>query len=314
MEASGNKGFRHASVLLSESIDALQIKPEGVYVDCTFGRGGHSAEILGQLNDAGRLLAIDKDMSALESEQCQQLLNDNRFQIEHGSFANLEEYLERRNWMGQVDGILMDLGVSSPQLDNANRGFSFIHDGPLDLRMDQTQHVSAKDWLAQVSENEFRTVLRDLGEERFAGRIAKAIVAKRVETPIESTKQLANLIEDVVTARERNKHPATRTFLALRLKINDELDDLQRCLPQTVNALSKGGRLAVISFHSLEDRIVKRFIRDQSRPGNRDLMGRKTDYAIPGLKKVGKIIRADSSEIDANRRSRSAVLRVAEKL
>ncbi|MCH9698901.1 MAG: 16S rRNA (cytosine(1402)-N(4))-methyltransferase RsmH [Gammaproteobacteria bacterium] len=314
MEASGNKDFRHASVLLSESVNALQIRPEGVYVDCTFGRGGHSAAILEQLNDAGRLLAIDKDVSALESAQCQQLLDDNRFQIEHGSFANLKNYIEKRQWMGGVDGILMDLGVSSPQLDNANRGFSFIQDGPLDLRMDQTQHLSAKDWLAKVSEDELKIVLRELGEERFAGRIAKAIIARRVQSPIETTLQLSSLIEDVAPVRERNKHPATRTFLALRLKINGELDDLQSCLPQAVNALSNGGRLVVISFHSLEDRIVKRFIRDQSRPGDCDLMGRKTDDTAPGLKKVGKIIKASRTEINVNRRSRSAVLRVAEKL
>jgi len=303
----------HAPVLLSESIDALAIRPGGIYVDCTFGRGGHSKAILERMGNTGKLLAIDKDTAALASDHCAQLLKDPRFEIEHGSFAKLERFIRQRDWIGQVDGILMDLGVSSPQLDEARRGFSFMRDGPLDLRMDQTQGVSAADWLAQVSESELKTVLRELGEERFAGRIAHAIISTRASQPIITTLQLANLVEQAVPRRERNKHPATRTFLAIRLVINQELDELQQCLPQIVEALRTGGRMAIISFHSLEDRIVKRFIRDQSKPGSRGLMGCEAVTNPPMLRKTGRIIRASATEIAGNPRSRSAVLRIAER-
>ncbi|HFD11435.1 MAG TPA: 16S rRNA (cytosine(1402)-N(4))-methyltransferase RsmH [Crenotrichaceae bacterium] len=303
----------HAPVLLSESIDALAIKPDGIYVDCTFGRGGHSSEILKQLGECGKLLAIDKDEAALASDNCKQLLGDSRFEIEHGSFAKLGIYLKHRDWLGKVDGILMDLGVSSPQLDEAQRGFSFIHDGPLDLRMNQAHGESAAEWLAHVSESELKTVLRDLGEERFSGRIAHAIISNRTATPIVSTLQLASLVEQAVPRRERNKHPATRTFLAIRLQVNQELDELKQCLPQVVEALKTGGRMAVISFHSLEDRIVKRFIRDQSQPGDTGLMGCEPITNPPRLKKSGKIFRASASELKANPRSRSAILRIAER-
>jgi 16S rRNA (cytosine1402-N4)-methyltransferase len=303
----------HAPVLLAESINALAVRSDGFYIDCTFGRGGHSKEILNRLGQNGKLLAIDKDEAALASDNCRQLLKDSRFDIEHGSYAELNCFIKQRDWIGQVDGVLMDLGVSSPQLDDAQRGFSFMHDGPLDLRMDQTQGISAAQWLAQVSESELKKVLRELGEERFAGRIAHAIVASRLDDPIISTLQLAKLVEQAVPRRERNKHPATRTFLAIRLLVNRELDELQQCLPQAIEALKTGGRMAVISFHSLEDRIVKRFIRDQSSPGDTGLMGCEPISNPPRLKKTGKIIRASVAELKVNPRSRSAILRVAER-
>jgi 16S rRNA (cytosine1402-N4)-methyltransferase len=303
----------HTPVLLLESINALAIRSDGIYIDCTFGRGGHSQEILKHLGDGGKLLAIDKDEAALVSDGCQQLLTDSRFEIEHGSYAQLSRFIEQRGWVGRVDGVLMDLGVSSPQLDDAQRGFSFMHDGPLDLRMDQTQGMSAAQWLVQVSESDLKSVLRELGEERFAGRIAQAIVSSRTSTPIDSTLQLARLVEKAVPRRERNKHPATRTFLAIRLLVNRELDELQQCLPQVVEGLKTGGRMAVISFHSLEDRIVKRFIRDQSHPGDTGLMGCEPISNPPRLKKAGKMIRASAAELESNVRARSAILRVAER-
>lgn len=303
----------HAPVLLSESIDALVVRSDGIYIDCTFGRGGHSREILNRIGDAGKLLAIDKDEAALASDNCKQLLKDSRFDVEHGSYADLSRFIKQRDWIGQVDGVLMDLGVSSPQLDDAARGFSFMRDGPLDLRMDQTQGISAAQWLAQVSESELKKVLQDLGEERFSGRIASTIVSTRLEAPIISTLQLARLVEQAVPRRERNKHPATRTFLAIRLLVNHELDELQQCLPQIIPALKTGGRMSIISFHSLEDRIVKRFIRDQSRPGDSGLMGHEPISNPPRLKKTGGIVRASAAELKANPRSRSAILRVAER-
>ncbi len=307
------KPSHHAPVLLSESINGLNIKQDGIYVDCTFGRGGHSREILKHIGDSGKLLAIDKDEAALASENCKQLLKDTRFEIEHGSFTELGHYIQQRAWTGQVDGILMDLGVSSPQLDDAERGFSFMHDGPLDLRMDRTQGMSAAQWLAQVSESDLKAVLRELGEERFSGRIAHAIISQRVDAPIVSTLQLADLVSQAVPRHERNKHPATRTFLAIRLLVNRELDELQDSLPQLIEALTVGGRMAVISFHSLEDRIVKRFIRDQSKPGDSGLMGCEPITNLPKLKKTGKIFRASAQELSANPRSRSAILRIAER-
>lgn len=303
----------HAPVLLSESIDALVVRSDGIYIDCTFGRGGHSREILNRIGDTGKLLAIDKDEAALASDNCKQLLKDPRFDVEHGSYADLSRFVKQRDWVGHVDGVLMDLGVSSPQLDDAARGFSFMRDGPLDLRMDQTQGMSAAQWLAQVSESELKKVLQDLGEERFSGRIASSIVATRLDAPIISTLQLARLVEQAVPRRERNKHPATRTFLAIRLLVNHELDELQQCLPQIIPALKTGGRMAIISFHSLEDRIVKRFIRDQSRPGDSGLMGHEPISNPPRLKKAGGIVRASTAELKANPRSRSAILRVAER-
>ena len=293
---------------------ALAIRKDGVYVDGTFGRGGHAAAILAQLGPEGRLLAMDKDPEAVQSARMQ-FGDDPRFEIEQGAFTMLSQLLAQRQLQGRVNGLLLDLGVSSPQLDDPARGFSFSSDGPLDMRMDPDSGVSAAQWLQQAGENEIRDVLRTLGEERFAGRIARAIVATRSEKPLQTTRQLAELIAAAVPSREKNKHPATRSFLAIRIFINRELDDVRAVLEQVPDALAPGGRLAVISFHSLEDRIVKRFIRDEYRgeqaPPEFPLAG--MDYQ-PRIRPVGKAIRSGQAEIDSNPRARSAVLRVAERL
>ncbi len=308
-------GFSHRPVLLDECLDALNIKPEGVYVDATFGRGGHAQAILAQLGPDGRLLGLDKDPQAVATAR-QKFANDGRFSIYHGSFAELAQVVEADGLFGQVDGVLMDLGVSSPQLDDASRGFSFMRDGPLDMRMDNTHGVSASNWLAQAKEAEIARVLKEYGEERFAKRIARAIVAARQEAPIETTGQLAAIIKGVMPKqREQDKHPATRSFQGIRIFINQELDDLSACLSRVVEVLTCGGRLAVISFHSLEDRIVKRFMRDQARGDDfpPDLPV-TVDQLNPRMRLVGKAIRASDEELDSNPRSRSAVLRVAEKV
>ena len=254
-------GELHKPVLLDEAIEGLIRQTDGVYIDGTFGRGGHSGSILQVLSPQGRLLAIDKDMDAVNSPQAQALLKDERFELAHSSFAQMEQLAQERHWDGAVDGILLDLGVSSPQLDVAERGFSFMKDGPLDMRMDSTQGESAAQWLSHVEEGELVKVLRVYGEEKFARKIAAEIVLQRKETAIETTAQLAALIANVVKRREPGKHPATRSFQAIRIKINKELDDLEQALASSLSMLKQGGRLAVISFHSLEDRIVKRFIR-----------------------------------------------------
>ncbi|MBV1912049.1 MAG: 16S rRNA (cytosine(1402)-N(4))-methyltransferase RsmH [Cycloclasticus sp.] len=305
----------HKPVLLNEAIDGLIRQTDGVYIDGTFGRGGHSGSILQVLSPQGKLLAIDKDMDALNSSQAQQLLTDERFELAHSSFACMNELAADRQWYGKVDGILLDLGVSSPQLDVAERGFSFMNDGPLDMRMDVTQGESAAQWLSRVEEGELLKVLRVYGEEKFARRIAAEIVIQRQEKAIETTAQLAKLIENIVTRREPGKHPATRSFQAIRIKVNKELDDLEEALANSVGTLKPGGRLAVISFHSLEDRIVKRFMREQSRgevvPRNLPM---PLDAKKPLLKTIGKAIKASVDEVASNVRSRSAVLRIAEKL
>ncbi len=306
--------YTHQPVLLKEVLAALAIREDGVYVDGTFGRGGHAAAILERLGPEGRLLAMDKDPEAVRSAQ-QQFGSDPRFEIEQGAFTMLSQLLARRQLQGCVNGLLLDLGVSSPQLDDPARGFSFYTDGPLDMRMDPHSGSSAAQWLAQADEQEIREVLRTLGEERFAGRIARAIVSARSEAPLETTRQLAELIAAAVPTREKGKHPATRSFLAIRIFINRELDDVRAVLEQVPDALAPGGRLAVISFHSLEDRIVKRFIRDEYRgeqaPPEFPLAG--MDYR-PRLRPVGKAIRAGEAETGRNPRARSAVLRVAERL
>jgi 16S rRNA (cytosine1402-N4)-methyltransferase len=308
------QAYTHQPVLLDEVLAALAIRGDGVYVDGTFGRGGHAAAILAQLGPEGRLLAIDKDPEAVQSARIQ-FGNDPRFEIEQGAFTMLSQLLAQRQLQGRVNGLLLDLGVSSPQLDDPVRGFSFSSDGPLDMRMDPESGISAAQWLQQASEREIREVLRTLGEERFAGRIARAIVSTRSEAPLQTTRQLAELIAAAAPSREKNKHPATRSFLAIRIFINRELDDVRAVLEQVPDALAPGGRLAVISFHSLEDRIVKRFIRDEYRgeqaPPEFPLAG--MDYQ-PRIRPVGKAIRAGKTEIDANPRARSAVLRVAERL
>jgi len=308
-------GGLHKPVLLDEAVEGLIRQIDGVYIDGTFGRGGHSGAILRVLSPQGKLLAIDKDMDAVNSSQAKKLLTDKRFELAHGSFADMDQLANERQWRGKVDGILLDLGVSSPQLDVAERGFSFMKDGPLDMRMDTTQGESAAQWLSHVEENELIGVLREYGEEKFARRIAAEIVLQRQEKPIETTAQLASLIANVVTRREPGKHPATRSFQAIRIKINKELDDLDQALLNSIDILKPGGRLAVISFHSLEDRRVKRFIREKSRG---DVVPRHlplpVDAKKPVLKPVGKALKANANEVAGNVRSRSAVLRVAEKI
>jgi len=306
--------YTHEPVLLAEVLDALLIQADGWYVDGTFGRGGHAAALLDRLGPHGRLLAIDKDPQAVQSAR-RQFGDDSRFEIEQGAFTMLSGLLEQRNMQGRVNGLLLDLGVSSPQLDDPARGFSFTEDGPLDMRMNPDAGMSAAQWLAAASEREISDVLHTLGEERFARRIARAIVAQRTEHPLQTTRALAELVAAAVPTREQHKHPATRSFLAIRIFINSELEDVREVLAQVPGALAPGGRLAVISFHSLEDRIVKRFIRDEYRgeqpPEEFPLAG--NEYR-PRLRPVGKAIRAGTEETARNPRARSAVLRVAERL
>ena len=303
----------HVPVLLEAVIEALAIKPSAYYIDATFGRGGHSALILERLNQDGRLLVIDKDPDAIAAAKA---LNDPRVIIEHGSFADLNEYVARLNWNGKVAGILMDLGVSSPQLDTAERGFSFRLDGPLDMRMNPQAGISAKDWLATVETNDLADVIWRLGEERHARRIARAIVSEREKNPIETTTQLANIVARVVRPKPNQRiHVATKTFQAIRIFINDELTDLEKALTHAMNVLAPQGRLVVMSFHSLEDRIVKHFMVDQSR-------GEQMPINLPiknvdikcSIKLIKLNLKATEDEIDENPRARSVRLRVAEKL
>jgi 16S rRNA (cytosine1402-N4)-methyltransferase len=306
--------FTHQPVLLAEVLAGLSIKPDGIYVDGTFGRGGHAGAILAVLGPEGRLLAMDRDPQAIRSAE-QQFGDDPRFEIVQGAFTMLSNMIAQRQLQGRVNGLLLDLGVSSPQLDDASRGFSFSEDGPLDMRMDPASGSSAAKWLETASESEISRVLKTFGEERFSRRIARSIVATRQETPLQTTRQLAELVAAAVPVRERNKHPATRSFQAIRIFINSELDEIAAVLDQVIEVLAPQGRLAVISFHSLEDRIVKRFIRDEYRgeqaPLEFPLAG--MDY-VPRLKPLGKAIRASEAELNDNPRARSAVLRVAERL
>jgi 16S rRNA (cytosine1402-N4)-methyltransferase len=310
-----NAALLHRPVLLKEAVECLMPESGSHIVDCTFGRGGHSRVILDCLGDQGRLLALDKDPDAIASREAAALLADPRVTLRHGSFARLRELVEQCGWAGRVSGVLMDLGVSSPQLDEAERGFSFMRSGPLDMRMDTSRGVTAAEWLAVVSENELARVLRDFGEERFAGRIARAVIAQRSHRPVMTTGDLAGIIEQAVPTREKGKHPATRSFQAIRIFINQELDELEQGLQQAIDILRPGGRLVVISFHSLEDRIVKRFMRDEERGGGAH------DVRWPGqplrparLKRIGKAIMPCAEELSENPRARSAVLRVAERL
>jgi 16S rRNA (cytosine1402-N4)-methyltransferase len=306
--------YQHTTVLLHEAVEALAVKPQGRYIDGTFGRGGHSALILQRLAPEGRLLAFDKDPQAVE-EALRRFGDDPRFAIHRGSFDELGEQVAARDWQDQVDGILLDLGVSSPQLDDAGRGFSFRQQGPLDMRMDPERGISAAQWLAQAEEGEIARVLKVYGEERFAKRIARAIVRTRGEAPIETTGQLAELIAAAVPTRERGKDPATRSFQAIRIQVNGELDELQACLEQTTAALGPGGRLVVISFHSLEDRMVKRFMREQSRGDDLppDLPVRHDQLKQAPMRLLGKPVYAGEEELEHNPRARSAVMRVAER-
>jgi 16S rRNA (cytosine1402-N4)-methyltransferase len=308
--------MEHLPVMYAEALEQLAIKKEGIYVDCTFGRGGHSQGILSRLSDSGRLLAMDRDLAAIDSEQAQTLLKDSRFKLRHCCFSELESSVADEGWTGKVDGILLDLGVSSPQLDDPERGFSFLRDGPLDMRMARHVGLSAEQWLAQVTEKDLAKVLSEYGEERFARRIARAVIERRTKTPITTTRQLADLIEDSLPFREKHKHPATRTFQAIRIEINRELDELKEALRQSVRVLKPGGRLVVISFHSLEDRMVKQFIRSESGakfdPGK--LPVKEADIGKGMLKKIGKAIKAGERETGQNPRARSAVMRVAERI
>jgi len=303
----------HRPVLLDEVLDALQVKYDGLYVDGTFGRGGHAAAVLEKIGPEGRLLAFDKDPGALE-HAADRFGSESRLIMRRGSFVNLQSVVAELGWQGKVDGILLDLGVSSPQLDDPGRGFSFLNEGPLDMRMDPHTGVSAGDWLAAASADEIADVLWRYGEERHSRRIARAVVAARAKAPVRTTRQLAELIAAAVPGREARKHPATRSFQAIRIFINHELQDLESVLPQAVEVLAPGGRLCVISFHSLEDRLVKRFIRDQQRGPELppDLPVVAQAFA-PRLRVVGKPLRPGEEEVRGNPRARSAVLRVAER-
>jgi 16S rRNA (cytosine1402-N4)-methyltransferase len=295
----------HTTVLLSEAVDALDIKPDGTYVDATFGRGGHSRLILSKLSPQGRLIAFDKDLDAIAAAQ---QIQDPRFSIRHQGFTHLGE-LDA----GAIDGVLMDLGVSSPQIDNPARGFSFRNDGPLDMRMDTTRGQSVSEWLAEAEVQHIAEVIREYGEERFALQIAKAIDARRQERGVPtSTSELAQLVADTVKTREPGKDPATRTFQAFRIFINAELEELQQALSASLQVLRPGGRLAVISFHSLEDRIVKQFISQHSR----EVYDRRAPFAAPKVMDFKAIdrVKPSAAEVAGNPRSRSAIMRVAERL
>ncbi|HLA34934.1 MAG TPA: 16S rRNA (cytosine(1402)-N(4))-methyltransferase RsmH [Rhodocyclaceae bacterium] len=302
----------HLSVLLDESLAALDIKPHGVYVDATFGRGGHSRAILAALGAQGRLIALDRDPAAVEVGRS---IADPRFRIVHAPFSRLAAVLDELQ-TPSVDGVLLDIGVSSPQMDTPERGMSFRFDAPLDMRMDTTQGETVAQWLARATQSEIEKVIKEYGEERFAHAIAKAIIAARGEHGISSTGQLAALVAKVVRTREPGQHPATRSFQALRIHINRELEELSLALPQCIERLATGGRLVVISFHSLEDRIVKRFIRDAAQPPQppKGVPVRAVDLPIPILSRVGKALFPSAAEVAANPRSRSAVLRTAQKL
>lgn len=306
------ENYKHTSVLLDEAVNGLNIRPDGIYIDGTFGRGGHSRLILSQLGPEGRLLAIDRDPQAIEAAKA---IDDPRFSIIHGPFSDLAQYVKDRELVGKIDGVLLDLGVSSPQLDDPERGFSFMRDGPLDMRMDPSRGYSAAEWLMKAEDEDIAWVLKTFGEERFAKRIARAIVERNRELPMTRTKELADLIANASPFREKHKHPATRSFQAIRIYINSELEEIERALDGAHEVLATDGRLSVISFHSLEDRIVKRFIRQHSR-------GPQVPAGIPmteaqlqslggrTLKSMGKMMPSEA-EVAENPRARSSVLRFA---
>jgi 16S rRNA (cytosine1402-N4)-methyltransferase len=309
----------HISVLLHEAVGALMIKPGGIYMDGTFGRGGHSRLILSRLGKNGRLIAVDRDPAAILSGG---LITDQRFCIRHGNFSDIRLILQEKS-VAKVDGILLDLGVSSPQLEEISRGFSFRSAGPLDMRMDTSKGQTATEWLAVVAEDQLRKVIKEYGEERYARQIARAIVVARARQPIVTALQLAEIVAAVVCARQRHRenmqHPATRTFQAIRIYINQELEELSLVLPQCVELLNPGGRLVVISFHSLEDRIVKRFMRAAASADElpRGVPLREKDlqqFSKQKLRLIGRPVHPDEGEVTENMRSRSAVMRVAERI
>lgn len=307
--------FSHQSVLLHESVSALNIVPDGIYVDATFGRGGHSRAILNALGENGQLIAFDRDKTAIEAAG--PFLEDVRFSIHHCAFANIKVVISDLGLYGKIDGILMDIGVSSPQIDDASRGFSFQKDGPLDMRMDTGSGISAAKWLNTASLEEIAQVIKRFGEEKFGTRIAHAVLEQRVIKPLETTAEFAALIDAAVPVKDKFKHPATRTFQGVRIFINGELKQLELGLSESVDVLKPGGRLAVISFHSLEDRMVKRFIKSQSQgkqyPSKLPISQELLDQGKI-LKPIGKAIKPSEEEIRQNKRARSSVLRVAEKL
>ena len=308
------ENFKHTTVLLDEAVNGLNIREDGIYIDGTFGRGGHSRLILSQLGEKGQLLAIDRDPQAIAAAA---EIQDPRFSIVHGPFSALAEYVEERGLTGKIDGVLLDLGVSSPQLDDAERGFSFMRDGPLDMRMDPSRGQSAAEWLMNAEEADIAFVIKTYGEEKFGKRIARAIVERNREQPMTRTKELATVIAAAMPVKDKFKHPATRTFQAIRIWINSELEEIDTALKGAMSVLAPGGRLSVISFHSLEDRLVKRFMRDQSR-------GPQVPAGIPmtesqlkalggrELKTLGKLIPGEA-EVNENPRARSSVLRIAER-
>ena len=303
---------QHVTVLLNEAVAALNIQPNGIYVDGTFGRGGHSRLILEKLGVNGRLLAMDRDLTAFQSGA---LITDTRFQIVHQHFSALSQVLQDNN-IGHVDGILLDLGISSPQIDEGSRGFSFRFDAPLDMRMDQSCGKTVAEVLSTITEQHLAEVIKNYGEERFAKQVARSIIAQRTDgNAITTTKQLAKIVADAIPKIEPGQDPATRTFQALRIYVNQELEELSLILPQCLKALAPGGRLAVISFHSLEDRIVKHFIRDEQNrddlPSNFPVLAK--DLPQPRMMAVGRTIKPSTAEVKRNPRSRSAVLRVAER-
>ncbi|HEY1844257.1 MAG TPA: 16S rRNA (cytosine(1402)-N(4))-methyltransferase RsmH [Buttiauxella sp.] len=308
------ENFKHTTVLLDEAVNGLNIRPDGIYIDGTFGRGGHSRLILSQLGAEGRLLAIDRDPQAIAAAQA---IDDPRFSIIHGPFSELAEYARERDLQGKIDGILLDLGVSSPQLDDAERGFSFMRDGPLDMRMDPTRGQSAAQWLLTADEADIAWVIKTFGEEKFGKRIARAIIERNREEPMTRTKELAAVVAAAMPVKDKFKHPATRTFQAIRIWINSELEEIEKALKGSIEALAPGGRLSIISFHSLEDRIVKRFMRENSR-------GPQVPAGLPMteaqlnklggryLKSLGKMMPGEE-EVAENVRARSSVLRIAER-
>jgi len=303
----------HQSVLLTEAVDALNVVEDGIYIDATFGRGGHAMAILSRLGPKGQLWVMDRDDAAIAVAR-QLFQEDKRVMILHDTFDQMAHLIARAGLVGKVDGVLFDLGVSSPQLDDAERGFSFLREGPLDMRMDRSQTLTAEAWLHQVPEKEMVQVFRTYGEERFAGRIARTIVERRNDKRITTTTELAEIIKAAHPAWEKNKHPATRCFQAIRIVVNDEFSLIEKALASSVDALKIGGRLVVIAFHSLEDHIVKSFIQAESVANVPDRLPVMEKYLSRRLKKIGKVIRAQSDELDSNIRARSALLRIAEKV